>query len=204
MIKYSKNANRGQEKTMTSKAKKPGFTIRNICYISIFTAITAVCAQISIPMPMGVPFTLQTFAVPLAGIALGAKKGALSAAVYIILGIIGVPVFAGFSGGVGVLFGKTGGYIISFPILALCAGIGSDLYGKIKNLWLKNAVLYAGLIIGAAVNYICGMLVGGIVLSCGFSQAFFLFVLPFIPTAVIKIILAGITGISVKKIFREK
>ncbi|MCL1859419.1 MAG: biotin transporter BioY [Oscillospiraceae bacterium] len=181
---------------------KLAINIRNICFISIFTAITAVCAQISIPNPTGVPFTLQTFAIPLAGIILGAKSGTLSASVYIFLGISGVPVFTGFSGGIAVLFGKTGGYIISFPVMALCAGISSDLYEnvKIKNIWIKNAILAGGLILGAVINYISGMLWGKFFLTCSMRDAFLLFVLPYIPTAVVKIILSGIFGISVKKI----
>ena len=178
-------------------------SIRDMCFIGIFTAFIAVSAQLSIPMPAGVPFTLQTLVIPLAGIILGAKKSALSVLVYIILGAVGVPIFTGFRGGIAVIFGVTGGYILSFPILALCAGIGSDLYGKIKNTWGRNILLASGLIIGSAVNYICGMLMGMAVTSCGLREAFALFVLPYIPTAVIKIIIAWIFGLSVKKILTK-
>ena len=69
--------------------------IKDIIYIAVFTAIIAVLAQISIPMPGGVPMTMQTFAVPLAGIVLGAKRGTISTLIYVLLGFIGVPVFAG-------------------------------------------------------------------------------------------------------------
>ena len=96
-----------------------------MCHISIFAAIIAVCAQVSLPMPYGVPLTLQTFAIQLAGVVLGPKKGALAALVYITLGAVGVPVFAGFTGGMGIVLGVTGGFILSFPLLALLAGIGS-------------------------------------------------------------------------------
>ena len=65
--------------------------IRDMCHIGIFAAIIAVCAQISIPMPLGVPMTLQTLAIPLAGVVLGIKKGVAATLVYILLGIIGVP-----------------------------------------------------------------------------------------------------------------
>ena len=186
---------------MDSKTKKLNIPVRDICFISIFTAITAVCAPIGIPMPMGVPFTMQTFAIPLAGVILGAKRGTLSVIVYILLGIIGVPVFTGFRGGFGVLFGATGGYIISFPVMALFAGISSDLcyknkFGKTKTAW----ILAAGLILGSAINYISGMTVGKFVTSCDWTQALTIFVLPYIPTAVIKIILAGIFGVTIKKI----
>ena len=73
------------------------FSIQDICSIAIMTAITAVMAQISIPMPLGVPMTMQTFAITLAGIVLGSKKGGMSILVYVLLGAIGVQVFAGFS-----------------------------------------------------------------------------------------------------------
>ena len=178
-------------------------SVRDICFIGIFTAFTAVSSQFSIPMPAGVPFTLQTFVIPLAGIILGAKKGALSALVYVILGITGVPVFTGFRGGISVIFGVTGGYILSFPILAFCAGLGSDLYIKIKNTWGRNIIFASGLIIGTAVNYVCGMLMGKFVVSCGMREAFALFVFPYIPTAVIKIILAWIFGLNIKKVLKK-
>lgn len=186
---------------MDSKTKKINLSIRDICFISIFTAIIAVCAQINITMPAGVPFTMQTFAIPLAGVILGAKRGTLSVVVYILLGIIGVPVFTGFRGGFAVLFGATGGYIITFPIMALFAGISSDLcnkykFGKIKTAW----ILASGLILGSAVNYISGMTVGKFIVSCDWAQALTVFVLPYIPTAVIKIVLAGIFGVTIKKI----
>ena len=175
-------------------------SLRDICFISIFAAITAVCAQIGIPMPIGVPFTLQTFAVPLAGVVLGAKKGALSSVVYVALGMIGIPVFSGFSGGIAVIFGKTGGYIVSFPILALLAGIGSDLYEKVEGAWKKNLVLYAGIVLGIAANFASGMYVGKIILSCSLAQAFALFALPYLPTSAIKIVLAGVVGTKAKKL----
>ena len=185
---------------MSTKTKKFSFTIRDTCFISIFTAVIAICAQLSIPMPIGVPFTLQTFAIPLAGIILGAKRGSLAVLIYIMLGITGVPVFAGFKGGFGVLFGPTGGYIISFPIMALCAGVN---FKKIKNIWIQNAVLASGLVLGCAINYMFGMLVGKTVVSCSWEQAFAVFVLPYIPTAVLKIMLAGIIGVSIKKILMK-
>ena len=73
----------------------------DIVYCGIFATITAILAQISIPLPGGVPLTLQTFAVSLAGILLGSKKGFISILVYVLMGAIGLPVFSGFSGGIG-------------------------------------------------------------------------------------------------------
>ena len=109
------------------------FTVRELCYISIFVAIISICAQIQIPMPHGVPMTLQTFAIMLAGVVLGAKNGTVAALIYILLGAFGAPVFSSFSGGLGIVFGRTGGFILSFPLLALAAGIGAS---KEKRFWL--------------------------------------------------------------------
>ncbi len=95
--------------------------VRNLVQIAAFTALLAIMAQISIPMPAGVPMTMQTLAVPLAGLILGANRGTLATVLYVLLGIFGVPVFAGFSGGPGIAFGITGGFIISFPLMAYLA-----------------------------------------------------------------------------------
>ena len=78
---------------------KTKYSIQDLCGIAILTAVTAVMAQISIPMPFGVPLTMQTFAVTLAAIILGAKNGMISMMIYILLGAVGVPVFANFGGG---------------------------------------------------------------------------------------------------------
>ncbi len=79
---------------------------RDIVFIGIFAALIAICSWISIPTT--VPFTLQTMGVFTAVGLLGGKRGSLAVLVYILLGLVGLPVFAGFSGGVGVLFGTTG------------------------------------------------------------------------------------------------
>ncbi|MEI3229118.1 MAG: biotin transporter BioY [Lachnospiraceae bacterium] len=85
---------------------------RDMVYIAIFAVLIAICSWISIPTT--VPFTLQTFAVFLAVGVLGGKRGTLSILIYLLLGAIGVPVFAGFTGGIGIVLGTTGGYIIGF------------------------------------------------------------------------------------------
>src|SRR5215213_5913241 len=86
--------------------------------------VTAVAAQIAIPTPP-VPFTLQVLAVLLSGLVLGPRHGALVQAVYLLVGAVGVPVFAQFSGGLGVILGPTGGYLISYPIAAAVAGLAA-------------------------------------------------------------------------------
>ena len=85
---------------------------RDVAYIAIFTALMAVCSWISIPT--AIPFTLQTMAVFLAVGLLGGKRGTLAVTAYVLLGAVGAPVFANFSGGIGILLGQTGGYILGF------------------------------------------------------------------------------------------
>lgn len=165
-------------------------SVRDICYIAIFTAIITVCAQLSIPMPYGVPMTLQTFAIPLAGVVLGPKKGTLSTLVYILLGAVGAPVFASFSGGINIILGATGGFILSFPLMTLAAGVGES-----KN---NIAWLVCGLISGALVNYLCGMLYFAAVMASDLTTAFITCILPFILTDFIKLVLVAVLGKGIK------
>ncbi len=106
---------------------------------TIFPALIVATIGISIPMT-GAPITLQTLFVLLAGLLLGAKLGFVSMVLYLMLGVIGVPVFAGFSSGLAVITGPTGGFLLAFPLAAYVAGFLKD-----KNLWL--AVISASLVI---------------------------------------------------------
>ena len=99
---------------------------KDLTTIALMTAITAVMAQLAIPMPGGVPMTLQTLAVTLAGVILGQQRGTISMVVYLLIGAVGVPVFSSFTGGAGVLIGPTGGFLWSFPAMALIIGYGAD------------------------------------------------------------------------------
>ena len=74
--------------------QKTNFKTLDLCMIGVVTAVIVIMAQISIPMPLGVPMTMQTFAITLAGIILGSKKGAVASLIYVLLGAVGVPVFA--------------------------------------------------------------------------------------------------------------
>lgn len=122
----------------------------DLAYIGIMAALMAVCSWISIPT--AVPFTLQTFAVFLAIGMLGGKKGTLSVLVYILMGAVGMPVFAGFSGGVGVLLGMTGGYIAGFLFTALIMWGMEAAFGRSMAVFLISSVL------GLAGCYLFGTL----------------------------------------------
>lgn len=121
---------------------------RDMIYIAMFAIIIAICSWISVPAT--VPFTLQTFGVFVTVGVLGGKRGSLSVLVYLLLGVIGVPVFAGFSGGLGVLLGSTGGYIIGFLFSALIMWGMEILFGK------SNVVLVVSMIVGLLVCYLFG------------------------------------------------
>lgn len=134
------------EKIVKKSGKK--ITTADIVVIALSAALIAVCSWISIPMT--VPFTLQTFAVFTVAGLFGAKRGTLSVLVYILLGAIGVPVFAGFSGGISSLIGSTGGYIVGFIFTALIVGFASDKFQH------KLVPLIISMLLGLIVCYAIG------------------------------------------------
>ena len=122
--------------------------VLDLVYISIGAALIAICSWISIPT--AVPFTLQTFAVFFVLLLLGGERGTIATLIYILLGALGVPVFAGFSGGIGILFGSTGGYIIGFLFTGL-------IYMLFSRVFKKSIVIkIAALVLGLAVCYAFG------------------------------------------------
>ena len=167
--------------------------------IALFAAIIAVCSWIQIPMT--VPFTMQTFAVFCALATLGGKGGTISVLIYIVLGAVGVPVFAGFTGGVGVLFGTTGGYIIGFLFTGLLYWLITHFLGE------KLPVMILALVLGLAVCYAFGTAWFMIVYaknsgSVGLMTALGWCVFPFIIPDLIKIALAYVLSGKVRKYAR--
>ena len=128
-----------EEKTKSSKK----FSTIDLVYVGLSAALIAICSWISIPLT--VPITLQTMGVCLISGLFGMKRGTLATVVYILLGAIGVPVFAGFSGGAGIIAGSTGGYIIGFIFTALIVGFVSD---KTKGkLWCIVVAMVVGILV---------------------------------------------------------
>src|SRR5699024_6712669 len=122
---------------MTDNSRK----LRMMIVTALFAAIIAVLAQVSIPMPLGVPITGQTLAIGLAATILGSRYGTLSAVLYMIIGAIGVPVFAQFQGGPGVLMGPTGGFIVGFIPTTFIMGYMLEKTGfTISNALIANFV----------------------------------------------------------------
>lgn len=130
-------------KTLTQTTKT-----LDIVYIGIFAALIAICSWISIPA--AVPFTLQTLGVFTAVGVLGGKRGTLAVLTYILLGAVGIPVFAGFSGGIGIILGTTGGYIAGFLFSALLMWGVERFFGR------SRIVLTLSMIAGLLVCYAVG------------------------------------------------
>lgn len=162
---------------------------RDIAYIAFFAVVIAVCSWISIPTV--VPFTLQTFAVFLTVGVLGGKRGTLAVFVYILLGVCGVPVFSGFSGGIGVLLGQTGGYIAGFLFSALVMWGIEKLLGR--SLWMLILSMVLGILACYAVGTAWFMAVYGRTAGpVGVTAVLSWCVIPFIIPDAVKIALACI------------
>ena len=161
----------------------------DIAYISMFCALICVCAWISVPYT--VPFTLQTLGVFLTVGVLGGRRGTIAVSCYLLLGVAGAPVFAGFRGGVSVLLGVTGGYIAGFLFSALVMWAMEVIFGKdtvavALSMTLGLLVCYAfGTLWFTAVyaNGSGGISIGGALALC---------VLPYIVPDALKIVIAMI------------
>lgn len=165
---------------------------RDLILCGVFAAIISIMAQISIPLPGGVPFTLQVVAVAMAGIILGAKRGTISVIIYVLMGAIGLPVFANFSGGISTLLGPSGGFIISFPLMALISGAFAK---KSKNMLF----IFLGVFIGAVLNYLCGTLQFMIITNSSFIYSLTVCVAPFVLLDAFKWAFAVLVGIRIKE-----
>ncbi len=173
------------------KAKKKKFKTIDIVYIGLFAALIAVCAWISIPMT--VSFTLQTCAVCLTAGLLGWKRGTLTVLVYILLGMVGLPVFTGFKSGIAAVTGPTGGYIVGFIFTALIVGLAADRLGK--RLWVN--ILFMA--IGILVCYLFGTVWFMIAYKVTFVSALTTCVIPFLIPDAVKIAVAAILVNRLKK-----
>lgn len=160
-----------------------------ICAFS--AAIIAVLAQITIPIPL-VPITGQTLAIGLIVTILGTRYGAISVLLYVLLGAVGLPVFTNFSGGLSVLVGPTGGYIVGFIIQALVMGIYMDRFGYTY----KQAVISN--LIGMVITLLFGTAWLKFAASLTWTGAFLAGTAPFIVVGIIKAVLAAWLGVLVR------
>lgn len=176
---------------MTVKNGQPYGTesseLKKMVFASLFAAMIAAGAYIKIPLPFSpVPVTMQVLFVFLAGAILKSKWGTLSVLVYTLLGIAGLPVFAGGASGIGVLFGPTGGYITGFVLAAFIIGFLSEKSGK--SGFFSNA-LFMG--IGLVVIYAFGLTQLSLLAKFDPWQAVSLGMLPFLPGDLLKLVAAA-------------
>jgi len=148
---------------------------QRIAKILLFAGFTAVGAQLAVRLPFTpVPLTLQTLFVVMAGIMLGPRDGFYAMASYIGMGLLGAPIFAGFTFGPAVLFGPTGGYLMAFPAAALVAG---SLSGRLGS---GRPALFTSALSGSALILLSGTLYLSLVTGAPLADAAVAGALPFI------------------------
>lgn len=167
--------------------------VKKLVYASLFAALTAVAAWVTIPLPY-VPLTLQTFFVILAGALLGAYFGALSMIVYLLLGFVGLPVFSGGRSGLGVLAGSTGGYLVGFVLCAIVVGLLVERRKSPGFLWYCMSMAA-----GTLALYACGAAWLSVVMRWDIAQALAVGTLPFLPGDILKIVVAAFIAKRVNK-----
>ena len=151
----------------------------DMVYTAVGVVLIAVCSWICIPMT--VPFTLQTLAVFAVLLMLGGERGTLAVFVYVLMGAIGLPVFSGFSGGLGILAGNTGGYIVGFIFIGIIYSISIRIFGSKPH--VEIIALLAGLLVCYAFGtawfmYVYMRNTGAVGLMTVLSWCVFPFIIP--------------------------
>lgn len=163
--------------------------IHELTLTAIMAALLCILSPLAIPLGAGVPISLATLAVMCAGALCGAKCGVLSVMTYILLGILGLPVFAGYSSGASIAFGMSGGYIFGYIPLALCTGLAGSKIRSSERDGKQYLILLTGMMAGTVILYFIGtvwfMKYTGTALSAALAAC----VLPFIPGDLIKMVL---------------
>jgi len=171
--------------------------VREIPFIGMFAALTAVCSYIEIPLPF-VPITAQTLVVMLAGSMLSPWSAFLSMILFLLLGIVGLPVYAGGASGIGTFLGPTGGFLMSWPIAALVtAHMIKRIKPGLKTFFLVN--VFGGIVIvySIGVPYLARMA------HLDLTAALMVGALPFIPGDLLKAFLSATIALSIRKAFKN-
>jgi biotin transport system substrate-specific component len=166
---------------------------KRIALIGLTTALICVLGPFSIPLPGLVPISLTNLAIYFTIYALGMKYGTISYCIYLLLGLVGLPVFSSFSSGPAKLFGPTGGYLIGFIFLALICGFFIDRWAS------KMYLCFLGMVLGTVVCYAFGTAWLAYLMNLTFYKALWAGVIPFIPGDLAKIIIAMLLGPQIRK-----
>ena len=173
------------------------FHIREMTAVGLMTALICVLAPVAVPLSSMVPISLATLAVMMTSALLGARLGTLSTALYILLGMTGLPVFANYKAGAGVVFGVTGGYILGYLPLSLITALIYEKIGRRQKGAGEPFTLALGMILGTIVLYAFGTFWFIRYTGMEWNAALAACVWPFIPGDLIKI---GVTCILVPKL----
>lgn len=165
---------------------------RSMAFVAVSAAIIGVLAQVTVPMPSGVPITLQTLGVALVGFVLGVRRGAVACGLYIAMGAVGMPVFSGFRGGVTELLSPTGGFIFGFLLLCVACGVRAE--GRI-NTWVVPAA-------GLLACHLLGVLWFWFVTDTGIGVAAITVSLPYIIKDAVSIAVARVAAKRLKRVVR--
>lgn len=169
--------------------------IRDIAMSSIFTALTAICGYIVLPLPISpVPVTAQTLALMLCSNVLPPFQAFWSMAALLLLGAAGLPVFSGGGGGIGKLLGPTGGYLLAMPIAAWCS---ATLLKKVEPTFWR--LLWVNVLGGIVIVYAFGVTYLSYSSGLSLSQGLLVGALPFIPGDLFKAVAASILARSLRK-----
>lgn len=178
---------------MQGNGKKHKYQTRHLkvydmTYIAIFVVLIMICSWITLPFGT-IPVTMQTFAVFLSVGMLGGRRGSLAVLIYLLMGCIGLPVFSGFQGGVGVLFGQTGGYLLGLMPATLLMWLFEALFGK--KAWAQIMGMLLGLLVcyGAGSAWFMSVYMKNTG-ETGLGAVLMLCVVPFIVPDLLKIVLA--------------
>lgn len=174
--------------------------------IALMSAVLCVLAPFTIPIPISpVPLSLATFAVYLAGVLLGAKKGTACVMIYLLLGMVGLPVFSGLSGGVGVLLGPTGGYLVGYIPCVFVTGRLLEHGGTVGQK-KQRVVWYAfAMALGTILCYVLGTAWFMFVMDGTYtvSQALLVCVVPYLVFDMVKILAVAAIAVPIRKILRR-
>ena len=180
-----------------SKNGTKKLTTYQLTLTAVMAAVICVLGPISMAIPISpVPISLASMAVYLAVTVLGMKLGTLSCLIYLLLGLVGVPVFSGGSAGAAKLFGPTGGYLVGYLFLALIAGAFVGRYTE--NKWKSIAFAALGMVLGTMVLYALGTAWLAYSAGMDFQAALWAGVIPFIPGDLVKMVIAVLLGSAVR------
>ena len=174
--------------------KNKKINTKEITLIGLMTAIMCVLGPLSIPIPFSVvPISFTNLAIYFTVFILGWKKGTISYLIYLFMGLVGVPVFSGFSAGPGKLVGPTGGYLIGFILLAIICGAFIEKFpGKVY-------MYVIGMVLGLTITYTLGTTWLAFQMGLSFKEGLFMGVIPYLPGDALKIVAATIVGPILRK-----